>query len=82
MTYHHSTVARYQAMTSDQREQAVAAHVEALFELGWHWEGRGLVPTIGRLKTDPDSASFSNFASYPLRTVTNTVDPGHKQSLS
>lgn len=77
MTYYHSTVVRYQAMTSDQREQAVAAHVEALFELGWHWEGRGLVPTIGRVKDDPDSASFSNFASHPLRNASNTVDLSH-----
>lgn len=47
MYHHHSTVVRYQSMTSDQKEQAVAAHVEALFRLGWRWEGRGLVPTIG-----------------------------------
>ena len=32
-------------MTSDQKEQAVAAHVEALVSMGWRWEGRGLVPT-------------------------------------
>ena len=58
MTYYQATVERHQAMTTDQKEQAVAAHVEALFQLGWRWEGRGLVPTIGPLKTDPDSASF------------------------
>ena len=46
-------------MTSDQKEQAVAAHVEALFQLGWRWEGRGLVPTIGPLKAAPDSAKSS-----------------------
>lgn len=59
MLYNHSTVAQYQAMTSDQREAAVAAHVEALHSLGWRWEGRGLVPTIqtGR-KADPVSANF------------------------
>ena len=33
-------------MTSDQRETAIAAHVEALVQLGWRWEGRGLIPTI------------------------------------
>ena len=54
--FYHSTVVRYQAMTSDQKEQAVAAHVEALVSMGWRWEGRGLVPTIGPIKTDPDSA--------------------------
>ena len=47
MTYYQATVVRYQSMTSDQKEQAVAAHVEALVQLGWRWEGRGLVPTIG-----------------------------------
>ena len=46
-------------MTTDQREAAVAAHVEALHSLGWRWEGRGLVPTIqtGRA-VDPKSTSF------------------------
>jgi hypothetical protein len=38
-------------MTGDQKEQAVAAHVEALFQLGWRWEGRGLVPTIDSAST-------------------------------
>ena len=27
-------------------EQQVAAHVESLVNLGWRWEGRGLVPTL------------------------------------
>jgi len=26
------------------REALIAQHVEALVGLGWHWEGRGLVP--------------------------------------
>ena len=33
-------------MTSDQKETAIASHVEALVQLGWRWEGRGLIPTI------------------------------------
>lgn len=64
MLYNHSTVARYQAMTIDQREAAVASHVEALFALGWRWEGRGLVPTIQtEHKADPDSASFCGMST-------------------
>ena len=60
MPYNHSTVARYQAMTADQREAAVAAHVEALHSLGWRWEGRGLVPTIQTgWVNDPVSANSS-----------------------
>lgn len=59
MLYNHSTVARHQSMTTDQREAAVAAHVEALHSLGWRWEGRGLVPTIQTGRTvDPKSTSF------------------------
>ena len=27
-------------------ETLVAHHVEALIDLGWRWEGRGLVPTL------------------------------------
>ena len=47
-------------MTSDQREAAVASHVEALFALGWRWEGRGLVPTIQTSwRVDPKSADLS-----------------------
>jgi hypothetical protein len=47
-------------MTSDQREAAVASHVEALYALGWRWEGRGLVPTIQTgCKFDPKSADLS-----------------------
>ncbi len=46
-------------MTSDQKEQAVAAHVEALVRLGWRWEGRGLVPTIGPVKAGPDRTRSS-----------------------
>ena len=30
--------------TSENWETAVAAHVEALVALGWHWEGRYLAP--------------------------------------
>ena len=33
-----------QRMTQEQWEALVASHVEALIELGWHWEGRGLMP--------------------------------------
>ena len=62
MTYYQATVERHQAMTSDQKEQAVATHVEALVALGWRWEGRGLIPTYRAEALDgPDSASF-----YPL----------------
>ena len=64
MLYYHSTVVRHQAMTSDQKEQAVAAHVEALFRLGWRWEGRGLVPTIGPVKNDPERASFPKASQH------------------
>lgn len=28
-------------------ETLIAHHVEALIGLGWRWEGRGLVPTLG-----------------------------------
>ena len=60
MLYNHSTVAGWQAMTADQREAAVAAHVEALHSLGWRWEGRGLVPTIQTgWMADPKSANLS-----------------------
>ena len=56
-----STVARYQAMTSDQQEQAVAAHVEALVSLGWRWEGRGLIPTYqAEALHGPDSANLES----------------------
>lgn len=27
-------------------ETLIAHHVEALIDLGWRWEGRGLVPTL------------------------------------
>jgi hypothetical protein len=27
-------------------ETLIAHHVEALIDLGWRWEGRGLVPTF------------------------------------
>lgn len=30
--------------TNESWETAVAAHVEALVALGWHWEGRYLAP--------------------------------------
>lgn len=57
MPYNHSTVARYQAMTIDQKEQAIAAHVEALVAMGWRWEGRGLIPTYqAEALGGPDSA--------------------------
>ena len=47
-------------MTLDQREAAVASHVEALFALGWRWEGRGLVPTIQTgWMAGPKSANLS-----------------------
>ena len=28
------------------RDELTAHHVEALIDLGWRWEGRGLVPTL------------------------------------
>ena len=28
------------------RDDLIAHHVEALIDLGWRWEGRGLVPTL------------------------------------
>jgi hypothetical protein len=66
MLYNHSTVARYQAMTIDQREAAVAAHVEALHSLGWRWEGRGLVPTIqAGWMADPKSANLCEMSLSP-----------------
>lgn len=44
-------------MTGDQKEHAVTSHVEALVQLGWRWEGRGLVPTIQNWSADdPKSA--------------------------
>ena len=27
-------------------DDLIAHHVEALIDLGWRWEGRGLVPTL------------------------------------
>ncbi len=59
MHYCQTTVERHQAMTSDQKEQAVATHVEALVALGWRWEGRGLIPTYqAEALHGPDSADF------------------------
>ena len=85
MLYNHSTVAGWQAMTADQREAAVAAHVEALHSLGWRWEGRGLVPTIqtgwvadpvsanlgGTSISSIDSCSYSRSVSV---TASDTVE--------
>ena len=71
MLYHHSTVARHQAMTGDQKEQAVAAHVEALVSLGWRWEGRGLIPTYqAEALHGPDSARPENLSERLLTSVT------------
>ena len=37
-------------------ERKVAGHVEQLISLGWRWEGRGLVPSVGAWHvTDVDS---------------------------
>jgi hypothetical protein len=76
MLYNHSTVARYQAMTIDQREAAVAAHVEALHSLGWRWEGRGLVPTIqtGWI-ADPISANLCEIS------LSSTDNGNHSPSV-
>ena len=47
-------------MTIDQREAAIASHVEALVAMGWRWEGRGLIPTIQTgWRADPVSAELS-----------------------
>ena len=85
MLYNHSTVAGWQAMTADQRDAAVAAHVEALHSLGWRWEGRGLVPTIQTgWVADPKSASLGeislssnnngNYSRSVSVTTSDTVD--------
>lgn len=55
-------------MTNEQREQAIAAHVEALVQLGWRWEGRGLIPTIGAT-ADPASIKKHNNISSCVDTV-------------
>tara|TARA_R110002012_G_scaffold312727_2_gene523702 strand:- start:3317 stop:3541 length:225 start_codon:yes stop_codon:yes gene_type:complete len=71
MTYHQSTVVRYQAMTSDQKEQAVAAHVEALVSLGWRWEGRGLIPTYqAEALHGPDSPRSGALSEKLLTSIT------------
>ena len=57
-------------MTNDQKEQAVAAHVGALVRLGWKWEGRGLVPTIGPIKTGPDNARSKTLSEKLLTSFT------------
>ena len=88
MLYNHSTVARYQAMTSDQREAAAAAHVEALHSLGWRWEGRGLVPTIQTgWMADPKRANLCEISLSPTDSenashtvgacATDTVERSH-----
>ena len=61
-------------MTNDQREQAIAAHVEALVQLGWRWEGRGLIPTIGATagNTAADRASIKKH-----NNISNCVDTVH-----
>ena len=39
-------------------ERKVAAHVEELISLGWRWEGRGLVPSVGAwVVSDVDSCN-------------------------
>ena len=68
LNVYHSTVERYQAVTNDHEEKAVAAHVEALIELGWRWEGRGLVPTIGSVCRDRIVATTAN-ASTKLDNI-------------
>jgi hypothetical protein len=75
-------------MTADQREAAVAAHVEALHSLGWRWEGRGLVPTIQTgYEGDPKSTSLcairmkmtdnENAAHTVGACATDTVERSH-----
>lgn len=42
-------------------ERKVAAHVEELISLGWRWEGRGLVPSVGAwVASDVDSCNSRN----------------------
>ena len=42
-------------------ERKVAAHVEELINLGWRWEGRGLVPSVGAwVVSDVDSCNNVN----------------------
>ena len=70
--FYHSTVVRYQAMTSDQKEQAVAAHVEALVSMGWRWECRGLIPTYqAEVLHGPDSARSGTLNEKLLTPFTN-----------
>jgi len=39
-------------------ERKVAVHVEELISLGWRWEGRGLVPSVGAwVVSDVDSCN-------------------------
>ena len=59
-------------MTSEQRELAVASHVEALVLLGWRWEGRGLVPTI---KPGVMHGSVNDPKSADLREMTANWEP-------
>ena len=40
-------------------ERKVATHVEELISLGWKWEGRGLVPTVGAWHVS-NADSYSN----------------------
>ena len=62
-------------MTGDQKEHAVASHVEALVQLGWRWEGRGLVPTIQNWSADdPKSAKFYPNSEYSAQSTTDTVE--------
>ena len=42
-------------------ERKVATHVEELKRLGWRWEGRGLVPSVGAwIVSDVDSRNSRN----------------------
>ena len=42
-------------------ERKVATHVEELISLGWRWEGRGLVPTVGAWNvSNADSCNNAN----------------------
>ena len=59
-------------MTLDQMELAVASHVEALVQLGWRWEGRGLVPTV---QTGWKAGPNGNYSHTVGVNALDTVEP-------